>query len=297
MIHLRRWIAASPVAQFLLIGAVVATLHALLSDDRAPDAAAQGTIVMDAARLEQLGAQFERTWRRAPMPAELDGIVQAFVREEVLYRAGRSLGLGEEDPVIRRRIAQKMEFLLEPGPGEIEIDEAALADHLAANRERFREPARIALAQVFVDPARHGDALDAIVAALRDRLLSGVPAETLGERTMLPSEIGLVPVREIARVFGDVFVAGLDGLTVGRWSGPVASGFGLHFVRIDAREPPRDPPLSDVREAVRRDLEAERRDALAAERFDALRTRYTIVVEPLADDRMATDDAPAGLER
>ncbi len=280
-----RALLAQPLAQFLIVGAALSGLHAALSPGPAREETAPDAIVVDAARLSQLEAQFARTWRRAPSEAELTGVVEAFVREEVLYRAGRALALGEEDPVIRRRIAQKMEFLLEPGPGEIAIGEADLAAHLAAHPERFRRPGRVAFGQVFLGSGPARDALRAQAAELRRRLDAGADPRALGEPTMLPAVVPPSPLREVARLFGAEFAAALADVPVGRWAGPIASGFGMHLVRIAERTPPRDPPLTEVRDAVRRDLEARRREEIAAARFEDLRSRYAVSVADLARPR------------
>lgn len=59
--------------------------------------------------------------------------------EKVFYRASNDFGLEENDPVVRCRIAQKMEFLMEPEPGQIARTGVGLVQHLADFAERFRE--------------------------------------------------------------------------------------------------------------------------------------------------------------
>ncbi len=65
---------------------------------------------------EQLGAIRERwaaQWGRPPTGRELEGLIDEAVREEILYREARRRGLDRGDAIIRRRLAQKMTFLLE----------------------------------------------------------------------------------------------------------------------------------------------------------------------------------------
>lgn len=279
--------------QFLLIGSFVATVYALAPryDAEAPRAPTE-EIVITEGQIDQVRQLFERTWRRPPTEGEEAGLIDSFVREEVLYRAGRGLGLDEDDAIVRRRVAQKMEFLMEPGPNEIAPTDAELAAHLAAHVERFRQPAEIGFRQVFVDPARHRGGLDRLVAALRERLAAGEEPSELGDQSLLPDAVGVGSIRNTERVFGQVFAAKLLTLPVGEWVGPVESPYGLHLVRVEERVPARDADLDDIRPDVRADFIEQRRRKISEERFRELEARYRIVVEgPVA----STSPRPAAL--
>ena len=62
--------------------------------------------------LEKLAAQWQGQTRRLPDANELDALVEGYVREEILVREARRLNLDQDDVIIRRRLAQKYEFLL-----------------------------------------------------------------------------------------------------------------------------------------------------------------------------------------
>jgi hypothetical protein len=47
----------------------------------------------------------------APSAKELDQAVEAYVREEVLNREARALGFDRDDSIVRRRLAQRMDFI------------------------------------------------------------------------------------------------------------------------------------------------------------------------------------------
>ena len=84
--------------------------------------------------MERLAGQFEAVWRRRPTEAELAGLIEDFVREEVYYREALALGLDRDDTVIRRRLRQKMEFLSDAGAGALVADEAELRAYFARPR-------------------------------------------------------------------------------------------------------------------------------------------------------------------
>lgn len=295
-----------PLVQFVAIGTLLASLYALVPQEPATPAARpapEAAIVVTEGRIEQLASLFERTWQRPPTQEELDGLVDSFVREEVLYRAGTALGLGEDDQVVRRRIAQKMEFLLEPAPGEIVPTEEDLARHLATFPERFREPPRVTFEQIFVDPARHGGTAEAALGAVEAALGAGEDPASLGDPTLIPAAFEDEPVGSLTRLFGEAFAARLLEVPAGEWTGPLPSPYGVHLVRVGARTEPRDPPLAEIRDAVAEDWEAVRRRAVADERLAELMTRYTIDVErpaaepgapaARADERAAAADEGA----
>ncbi|MCB1490045.1 MAG: peptidyl-prolyl cis-trans isomerase [Bauldia sp.] len=285
-----RRLVAEPLFQFLVIGALVFGAYSLLQGKGDPE---PETIVVSAGRMAQLAEIFSRTWQRQPTPEEMRGLVDSFVREEIFYREGRKLGLDEDDTVFRRRLQQKMEFLMEPSPAELAPGEGELEAFLAAHREAYRLPAEVAFAQVFVDPGKHDDApaeAERLLSELRDGGAAVDPA-TLGDRTLLPAAMPLSSEPRIAATFGEDFAKALVAAPVGAWTGPVASSFGLHVVRVDEREAPRDPAFSEVADFVRRDWEDQRRREIAEQRYDLLREKYTVVVEDEAPETSPRVDA------
>ena len=99
-----------PLLHFLLLGAALFVVDGLRGE-RSVRAADNG-IVVTTGRIENLAALFEKTWQRPPTPVELKGLIDDHVLEEVLYREGLALGVDRDDTVIRRRVRQKMEFVL-----------------------------------------------------------------------------------------------------------------------------------------------------------------------------------------
>ena len=102
--RLRR-ILREPLLHFLLLGALLFWLYGALNRGALD---APGEIVVDRARVENIAAQFQRTWQRPPTAQELQGLIDSWVREEVYYREGLAQHLDRDDPVVRRRVAQKL---------------------------------------------------------------------------------------------------------------------------------------------------------------------------------------------
>ena len=109
-----RRLIREPLFHFMVIGAVIFAVHAYRTAGQQSEVS-RDRILVTPGRVAQLAQVFAKTWQRPPTPQELNGLIQAFVKEEVYYREAVKLGLDRDDTLIRRRMQQKMEFLSEPG--------------------------------------------------------------------------------------------------------------------------------------------------------------------------------------
>jgi len=278
-----------PLLHFFVLGALLFFVFAWTNED-----AMQGPneIVVDAQRVAALTSQFERVWQRPPTPDELSGLVDNWVREEVLYREGLALGLDQGDPILRRRVAQKVEFISEELVDAQPTDEE-LQTYFADNADDYRLDPRLTFRQIYFNPAVHGASLDATIATALESAREGEVAA--GDATLLPAELDDVSLAEVSRTFGERFAEAMTDVPVGEWTGPVASGYGLHLVLIDDRQQSRVPAFDEVRAAVERDFLAERTREVKDAFYDKLRQRYTVTFEDdvtLADKR----DVAGGME-
>jgi hypothetical protein len=266
-----------PLLHFAALGAA---LFALFAWQRGPIAERPERIVVEPARIEQLALGFERMWQRPPDDAELAGLIEDWVREEIFYREALALGLDRDDTIVRRRMRQKLEFLSEDLADVAEPSDADLERWLAEHAEDHRVEPRVALRQVYLSRERRGAAAEADAAALLARLRADGTADVAGDASLLPASLPPSTPREVARHFGDDFAAAVLELEPGRWAGPVESTFGLHLVLLEAREEGRMPALAEVREAVANDWRAARRAEANEAFYQSLRSRYEVVREP-----------------
>jgi hypothetical protein len=272
-----RWLR-EPLLHFLLLGAALFAAYGWLNPG---GGSAAGDIVVTEGRIRNLTETFARTWQRPPTGEELDGLVEDYIREEVLYREGVALGLDRDDTIIRRRLRQKLEFISEDEANAIEPTDVELAEYLAKNADAYRVESQLTFTQVFLDPSR-GDRFDADAAALLDVLRTRgdkVDPATLGDSLMLEPRYEFATESDIARLFGSEFEAALREQAVGEWVGPLKSGYGAHLVRLEARTPGRVAELAEVRNEVARDWAARRRLDLLDAQYQALRSRYQVRIE------------------
>lgn len=271
-----------PLVHFLLLGVALFGVYAL-AGDRAADSS--GEIVVTQGQVEQLVIGFSRTWQRPPTEQELKGLVEDYIREEVLYREAKAMGLDEDDTIVRRRLRQKLEFLTEDEASQAAAPtEQELQAYLDANSDTYREEPKLTFEHVFFSRERREKSAEpdakAVLAQLNGKRAARVNLDTAGDPSLLPIEMHSSPRSEIAALFGEDFSQQLLEAEVGRWAGPIESSYGLHLVLVRGRVPGSVPELAKVRDAVLRDLLAERRAQALDAAYSKLRQRYTVVVEP-----------------
>ncbi len=278
--YLRR-LLREPLLHFAVAGVALFALYAWANPRGSGDA---DTIVVSADRIAALDQQFQLVWQRPPTRHEREGLVEQYIREEVLYREGLALGLERDDAVVRRRVGQKVAFLVQETPQP--PTERELQAWLDAHAAQYRRPSRYTLQQVFVDPSRAGE-----IAAVGTALATpGTEWRRVGDGTMLPATLDSATAGDVENVFGPGFAQALDGAKVDVWTGPVRSQYGFHFIRVTTREPGAMPTLVDVRDQVQRDVLSSRARKAQEDLYQRLRARYAVKVEapPEAAPALAT---------
>jgi len=272
------WLLHEPLLHFLILGVGLFVLYTQFGQT---ETAPRDRILVDEAELTSLSEQFQRTWMRPPTREELRGLAEEFVKEEVLYREALALGLDQNDLVIRRRMRQKMEFL-NADLTEQQATDADLEAYLQANPDSFRRPPRFSFQQVFLNPQRAGDdpaqRAEILLGRLQAEPTSGVDVQALGDATLLPPQMERATPRDIANTFGSDFVDAVAQADRDAWSGPYASAYGQHLLRVTGSEPGSLPLLAEVRSLVEREWSNERRQEANARFYKALRDRYNVEI-------------------
>jgi hypothetical protein len=268
-------ILREPLLHFLVLGGLLFGLFGLT---QGPEQEGARQIRVTAAQVEQLAAQFSRTWMRPPTEEELAGLIEQHIRSEVFYREALAMGLDQDDPYVRNRLGQKLEFLLDDLSADTEPGDEILTQYLREHAERYRAPARVSFEQVYLNPDRHPRMEEDGAEALA-RLRAGADPTALGDVSLLGQAFDDLTRPEVARQFGDAFAESLLELEPRQWLGPIPSGLGAHLVRVGDRQPARPPTLDKVRPQVLRDWQDERRREQKEQAYARLRQRYEIAVE------------------
>lgn len=254
---------------FALVGAALFLIYGSRNDAaRVPDPTFRIEITPQVG--ERIAGQFRAVWNRDPTPHEREGLISEFIREEVLYRDALALGLDRDDAVIRQRMRLKMEILSDGIAGALTPDDATLAAWFEPRAQEFASPPQVTFLQV---PLKSAD--DA--AALLARLKAGADPGEAARGSLLPQRLEAAAPKVVDGNFGRGFYDALAAAPEGRWSGPVASAYGPHLVKVIARSNAGRPTLDAVRTDVLDAWRREQAQALRKTQFDALVARYRIV--------------------
>ena len=263
-----------PLLHFVLIGALLFALTAWRQQQHG-----NAEIRITSGEIAQLAAFWETQSQRQPSSAELRGLIEERIDEEVLAREAVRLGLDRDDVIVRRRLAQKMAFVSDDLALVTEPAEADLRAYFEAHREAYTTPDLYTLRHVFFNPDRHGMALDTDAQRALRRLTRGADASEVGDPFMLPRELADVSRDDIARDFGSVFAEAVTPSTPGAWAGPVRSPFGVHLVKLESHTPSSVARFEDVRDRVHEAFLAQKQQEANTAQRARLRQQYKIVVE------------------
>ncbi len=268
-----------PLVHFLVLGFLIFLFFRWSGGSASPGS---HRIVITQGQIETLAVGFARGWQRPASEAELKGLIDDYVKEEIAVREAVAMGLDREDVIIRRRLRQKLEFITEDTVASNPSTDAELQAWMTQHPESFRSEPQVAFRQVYVNTTRRGAAARADAERILAQLRAGGPhvsTDRLGDSTMLPADQPLVPLREVARSFGDDFAQQLIKIEPGQWAGPVESSFGLHLVLVENEIVPTQPALADVRPLVEREFLNERRKAELQSLYERLSKKYAITID------------------
>ena len=241
-------LSREPLVHFILLGALLFAGHLLWQRHVTK---ADHTIIVTADEMERQALIFAGENRRQPTDEDLKALLFAHVEEQALMREAERIGLGEDDTIIRRRLAQKMRFIIEDVEAPALPAEAELKSWFEANMDKFVSAETRSFSHVYLSPEEHGDNLNAAAQNILSKLENeNEDWNALGDPFMLKRGFKSLNALELSRLFGPTFSKGLFELEGNKWQGPIESAFGLHLIRIDNIADKITPSFEDVRDDV-----------------------------------------------
>jgi hypothetical protein len=237
-------------------------------------------IVITPRHVQQLANDYALQFGGQPDPATLDALVTRDVHDEMLMRQGLALGLGKDDEIVRRRIVQKMQFLMQDLDAPPEPTDAQLQAYYNAHAARYVTPPRASFSHIYFSADQGGDEAararaQAVLRALPDTLTR---APDRGDAFPDLYDFSAYEPEQVERLFGQTpFAKAVFTAPTGHWAGPFKSGYGWHLVYVAARQAPAAPPLASVRDTVRTDYLQDAQDVANQKAFDKLARRFTVV--------------------
>lgn len=271
-----RSLLREPFVHFVVLGAAIFGLWFLTGDPQPAPTDGAPRIVLGAERLLELESGFATTHGRSPDEAERAELLREAAADEVLYREGIAAGLSRGDPIVRRRVVQKMRLLLEQTSAVPEPTDAELDAWIATHRSARRQVAAVALRQVFFDAQRRADPARDAAQALAAALAGGDPPD--GDPFLFGHEQGLRSLDRYRSDFGPSFAQAVADLPAEAW-GLAESPWGWHLVFVEQRVEPGEQTSDFARQQALADLVRQRRQQATRAAVEELVDRYEVVVE------------------
>jgi len=266
-----RRILQEPLLHFLVVGSL---LFFYLSST---DTETKPQVTISQGKIKQLTAQFSKTRQRTPSDEELDALIENQIREDLAFEHGVQMGLVENDSIIKRRVQQKIEFMLNDSIGSIEPSHEDLQTYLESHKEHYTIAPIYSFKNVYINPEKH-ESVDAFIIELQSKDLN-TNYKILGDSMMLESEYKHISTAQIARLFGRKFAKSLDAIPLDDWQGPVKSGYGVHLVLIENKILKHSATLEEVETEVRRDFRADAQKKALNAFYNQLKEQYNVKVE------------------
>lgn len=282
-----------PLVQFVVAGFALFVVYAQLHPERfAVDTSHR--IEMSATDVARVQLAFIARWQRQPTPTELQSLLASEVRNEILSREAIALGLDKDDVIIKRRLAQKMEFLADDTSGLSDPTATELRAWFELRKSEFAPESRITFRHVFFSTDERGAGAEE---AARKALTSASgrrDAVPRGDAFMFQDYYAGQTEAQVSQVFGSSFAKVLFTAETQRWNGPFASGLGWHIVWAEELNAGGVPLYEDVEAQVRERWLSEQRDVAKRVSFEAMLARYEVVLpdQAVVDHAIASRGAP-----
>ena len=261
-----------PLLHFLVVGGLLFAAFSIIRGP-APPADDGDTIVVDRTGLinfmQYQSAAFSPDYFArefdALSPAEKQALIDKYVREEAMYREAQKMGLVQGDYVIRRRMVEKMRYLIDDTAAEaFHPSNAELQQYLEAHKDRYEVAPSLTFTHVFVDSEKRPNDAQAVAEKLKAELTAKSArfedAPRYGDRFPYAQNYVKMTPDFIENQLGDGFIEALMKLAPSdsAWQGPIKSQFGYHIVMLTRHVPSRMPQLSEIHDQVRDDMQRDR---------------------------------------
>ena len=268
-----------PLLHFAAAGAILFGAYAIINRGEMIPSATD-PIQIGEGDIRWLKETFANQWQRAPTEDELRGLVAGFLEEQLFAREAEALGLDQNDTIVRRRLAQKLTFLIEDTSRIVEPADAELRRFYSANAKRFQVEARVTFAQLFFNPEKRQHAESDARAALMSIVATGTNgAVAIGDPILLENEFHDVDEQTVSNVFGADFAQEVFSLNPGRWAGPVKSAYGVHLIRVTDLTSATLRPFEEARPEVLEEWRHQQEAEAKAAYLGKLREKYGVAID------------------
>jgi len=273
--NLRRFLS-SPLLHFLLVGFIIFVSSYYVAKRRETH-----RIIIDKAVIDKLIVAWQTQFGKMPTDRELKIATDDYVRQEVLYREAESIGLNKDDEIVKRRLQQKMAFIMKDNLVVPDPAVSTLETYYKTNANRFSDPPRVSFSHIYFSADHDGNekARERAVTALQNLKLRPAlqRAPEMGDHFMLLYDYNDINKTDATGLFGDSpFTDSLFTVKEDQWAGPFLSGYGWHLLYVNKRLKTAVPALSAIKESVIESYKEDKLKEMDNQAIENLIGKYTI---------------------
>ena len=257
-----------PLLHFLLLGALI---FAVYQWRQGPTD--EGSLVVNAATVEQLANQYRKTWLKEPDRKTLQQAIDNHIANQMFAERAFAMDMHKDDPVVARRMRMKLEML-----NDLSVEPATkeeVSAYFEDNAQVYASGARYSLEQRFFSKATPAAELTEVLQALQNG------SDMASQPSLFNDHYEDTSEQQLARAFGSAFVDQIVALPLAVWQGPMASPLGWHFIKLTQRIEASPPSLDTIYSQVQRDAtEAKRAQARATFQQQLIDSRQVVIKWP-----------------
>ena len=276
-----RKLLKEPFLHFIGIGVVMFLLYGLVNEKTD----SKNTIIINDFDVSSIISKWEMQWKRPPTEKELQNLINSNIKQEVFYQEALQMNLDHNDEIIKRRLAQKMQFLSNDIAAMMEPSDEILEEYFQKNKEKYLKPYSYSLYQITFSPDQRDDNFKDAEDILK-QFPNASFEEMDGKGDALPFSYYFTDINadELGLQLGSKFPEALQSLEINKWVGPILSGFGHHLVYITHKTEPQLPPFDTIKKAVLRDFEYDNQKEIDEAIYQELKKKYEIEIDINSED-------------
>ena len=282
-------ILKEPLLHFLFVGFLLFVYFRYYS----PNSGAEDTIIVHKENLLNFMQFQSKAFNKAVFSEKLAQfsekekaqLINNYIKDEALYREALKLGLDQNDFVIKRRIIQKMEFLLDDfEDSTVSINVDSLQSFYAKNKHRYFQDAQFTFSHIFFKDDKIASAIDratAFMAKPAHQKISASESLQHGDRFLYHRNYSEKTLNFLENQFGKEFGALLTNLSTdkSKWQGPIRSMHGQHLILLRDKSAAQIPSLESIYSTVKTDYIGHLKKQHKQGQIDQLIKDYSVKID------------------
>lgn len=274
-------ILKEPFLHFMLIGAAMFLLYGLAGEKNS----SKDEIVITDFDVNNIISTWEMQWKRPPSEKELQNLIGSNIKQEVFYQVALEMNLDHNDEIIKRRLAQKMQFLSNDIAAMVEPTDEILKEYFQEHSTKYLTQPSYSFYQITFSPDKRKDnyndakdILEKYTNATFDKM------KQFGDQLPFSFYYENAYSNDLGLQLGSEFPKELKKAAFNQWTGPISSGFGYHLVYITQIKKPTIPSFNSVKKSVLRDFEYDNQQKIDEAIYQELKSKFDIKFDINSED-------------